>query len=48
VLAGPLPVVTRSVALDIGRMPAGQYQLDVSVGRPGQPAARSRRELVIE
>jgi hypothetical protein len=48
VLAGPLPIVTRSIALDVGRMPTGRYHLDVSVGRPGRPAARSRRELVIE
>jgi hypothetical protein len=34
--------------LDVSRVPAGEYWLDVAVGRPGQASARSRRARTLE
>jgi hypothetical protein len=48
VLGGPVPVLARSLVLDVSRLPAGDYWLDVAVGRPGQTSARSRRALTLE
>jgi hypothetical protein len=48
VLDGPVPILARSLVLDASRVPAGEYWLDVAVGRPGQTAARSRRSLTLE
>jgi hypothetical protein len=45
---GPVPVLSRSLVLDVSGLPAGSYWLDVSVARPGQAAVQGRRELVIE
>jgi hypothetical protein len=48
VIDGPVPIQARSLVLDVSRVPAGSYWLDVAVGRPGQASARSRRPLTLE
>ena len=48
VLDGPVPILARSLVLDASRVPAGDYWLDVAVGRPGQIPARSRWSLTLD
>jgi hypothetical protein len=44
---GPVPIVGRSVALDVSQLPRGDYWLDVAVERSGQDAVRGRRGFAI-
>lgn len=46
--AGRVPVQARSLTLNIARLKRGDYTLDVTIGKPGVPPARSRRAFVIE
>jgi hypothetical protein len=48
VVEAPVPVVARSVVLDLSRLPGGRYWLEVAVGRPGATGARARRSVELE
>ncbi|MDF1503074.1 hypothetical protein [Roseisolibacter sp. H3M3-2] len=48
VVDGPVPILARGLVLEVSRLPAGDYWLDVAVGRPGRPAARARRSLTLD
>lgn len=47
VIAGPVPIIGRSVALDVSNLPPGEYWIDVQVGKPGQEPVRGRRSITI-
>jgi hypothetical protein len=44
---GAVPIIARSVVLDVSQLALGDYWLDVAVGRPGQPPVRSRKRFTI-
>jgi hypothetical protein len=49
VLEGAVPILARSVTVDISRLPAGEYWLDIAVRKVGADApVRGRRTFVIE
>ena len=47
VIDGPVPIIARSVTLDVTRLPKGDYWLDVLVRKPGQDPVRGRRSFTI-
>lgn len=46
-IAGTVPIQMRSVVLSIAALPAGTYQLDIAVKRPGTEGVRSSRPFVV-
>jgi hypothetical protein len=47
-IAGPVPIVGRSLVLDVSRLAKGDYWLDVAVAKRGQPPVRGRRSFAIQ
>lgn len=47
IIDGPVPIVTRSVVVDVSHLPKGDYWLDVAVGKPGQEPLKGRRSFTI-
>ncbi|HKS05425.1 MAG TPA: hypothetical protein VJR92_03845 [Gemmatimonadaceae bacterium] len=47
VISGDVPIVGRSVVLDVSTLPRGEYWLDVAVGKPGQEPVRGRRAFTV-
>ena len=47
VINGDVPIVGRSVVLDVSTLPRGEYWLDVAVGKPGQEPVRGRRAFTV-
>lgn len=47
VIYGDVPIVGRSVTLDVAMLPRGDYWLDVAVGKPGQEPVRGRRAFTV-
>jgi hypothetical protein len=46
-VVGRIPVIGRSVTLDISTLPSGEYTLEVSVVKKGERPVASRREFRI-
>jgi hypothetical protein len=46
-IAGPVPIVGRSVMLDVSKLPRGDYWLEIAVGKRGQAPVRARRTVTI-
>jgi hypothetical protein len=44
---GNVPIVGRSIVLDVSTLPHGEYWLDVAVGKPGQEPVRGRRAFTV-
>jgi hypothetical protein len=47
-VAGAVPVISRSIVLDLSSLAKGDYWLDVAVGKPGSPPVRGRREFTVQ
>jgi hypothetical protein len=47
-MGGRIPIIGRSVILDVSRLPRGNYWLEVAVAKPGQEPARNRRTFTVE
>ncbi len=47
VLAGPVPIIGRSLVLDTAALPPGTYWLELVVSRAGAAPVRARRQLVV-
>jgi hypothetical protein len=48
VIDGRVPIIGRTLVLDVSQLPRGSYWLDVAVAKPGQQPARGRRNFVVE
>ena len=48
VIYGDVPIVGRSVVLDVSTLPRGEYWLDVAAGKPGQEPVRGRRAFSVQ
>jgi hypothetical protein len=48
VIQGIVPIVGRSLVVDVAPLPKGDYWLDVAVARPGQEPVRGRRVITIQ
>lgn len=46
-IAGPVPILSRSVVVDVNALPTGDYWLDVAVARRGEQPVRGRRGFSI-
>jgi hypothetical protein len=46
-IAGAVPIIARSLILDVSALPPGEYWLDVAVGTPGREAVRGRRSITL-
>ncbi len=46
--AGPVPIIARTVTLDVSKLAKGDYWLDIVVRKPGQEPVRGRRSFAIE
>jgi hypothetical protein len=44
---GKVPTVSRSVIIDVGSLPAGEYWLDIAVRKKGSESLIRRREFTI-
>jgi hypothetical protein len=47
VIPGPVPVIGRSVVLDVSKLAPGNYWLDVVVRKPGKEPVKVRRSFVV-
>jgi hypothetical protein len=47
-MGGRIPIIGRSVVLDVSRLPRGSYWLEVAVAKPGQEPVRNRRNFIVE
>lgn len=48
VIAGRVTIISRSLELDVSKLPKGDYWLDVAVARPGAAPARGRRGFTLQ
>jgi hypothetical protein len=47
-MSGTIPILGRSVVLDLSQLTPGEYWLDVAVAKPGRETVRGRRSIVIQ
>jgi hypothetical protein len=48
VIQGPVPVISRTVVLDVSTLTPGEYWLDIAVGKPGSKPVRGRRGFTVQ
>jgi hypothetical protein len=46
-IAGRIPVIGRTMTIDLSALPTGEYWLEMAVRRPGQEPVRARRGIVV-
>lgn len=47
-IGGGVPIIGRSVVLDVSTLPKGDYWLEVAIGKRGQTPVRARRTVTIQ
>jgi hypothetical protein len=45
---GPVPIISRSLVLNIASLPTGEYWLDVGVRKPGSAPVVGRRSFIVQ